>query len=81
VWTTDYGVKVRVKDMTDQHLLNAHRFMRREVRDWGNLMLMPMADDFFAWASGSNVEHEADEWIAAFAGEIRRRHLTELEVK
>lgn len=42
VWTTKEGIRVKVKDMTDSHLLNTEAFLRRKkiTEDWPQYVVM-----------------------------------------
>ena len=79
-WTTNSGAKVRVKNMADQHLLNVHCYMQREIANFGDFL--SLLSERITWCSdGGDAAEEAEEWIAAFAGEIRRRKLQELPLE
>ena len=79
-WETESGTRMRIKDMADSHLLNAHRFMQRQLAELNKAH--SRLDTLFGpermiWANeGEDTTLAAVAWIAAFAGEIRRRHLS-----
>lgn len=91
-WKTNDGRRIAVKDMSDSHLLNAHRFMRRRSAE--SSCILNKAWSFLTTLSGEMaqdcMEREIDNmedrqcgifvWIWAFKDELDRRGLTPLEV-
>ena len=90
IWTTKDGRKIPVTEMTDNHLLNAHRMVREKLIDIENFqrnawIFAPSPDtmaydDFEAAYEDSFDRHVIySAWTEILGREIHRRGLTELE--
>jgi len=91
IWTTRDGRRVKVKDMTDRHLLYAHRFVCNQV-----VRIQEATESFFhpvfGPTEGSIAEFYAEQemqeawdqellllkWKGVLESEIKRRGLTPL---
>jgi len=90
IWTTRDGRKIPVTEMTDNHLLNAHRMVREKLIDIENFqrngfIFAPnedtMAYDDFETAYLDSFERYGclSVWVEILANEIERRGLKPLE--
>lgn len=78
-WRTNEGKKIRVKDMTEDHVRNTIKYLQRRepLKDveimvgWGGDL-----DDFdFDFALPTINDRELIEWIDIFQAELKRRNL------
>jgi len=94
IWVTNNGRKVRVEDMEDKHLLNAHRFVCNQI-----VRIQEATESFFhpvfGPPEGSMAEFYAEremeeawdrelrllKWKGVFEREIGRRGLTPLKCR
>jgi len=81
VWLTNDGREIPVTEMTDSHLRNALRFVRRQYEGVsGAFWDATNADSIAAMAVSDmqmraiEVEVEAEYWIRVFEAELRRRN-------
>lgn len=68
VWTTRQGVEVKIREMSDSHLLNTIRFLRRTVGPQKNRLAMSMDNHPFG-----------EDTMAAFYTERDAQRLYEMD--